>query len=693
MLIKKQYPVLTVTSKWCIIYLNKLKVMCIFNIPINGIQWKTLGAGVMHLLMKGYDNMIKKVMASVMAVTMVFGCAALPAGVLSEQSVISASAATFGDFTYTLNKNGTVEITKYNGSDTVVEVPSEIDGHKVTKLGDDIFCFKKVTDVTIPEGVTTLGNSAFSQCITLESVTLPDSLTSIGREAFNYCWSLKSLTIPDGVTSIGEATFERCSELKSINIPGSVKSIGKSAFERCSELKSITIPGSVNSIGKSAFLNCSALESAEIQNGVASIGESAFLNCSSLETISIPESVTTISEYAFEKTAWIDNMRKADPLIVVNSILIDGKAVSGTANIPDGVTTIAPRAFSGADSLEAVNIPDSVTSIGNFAFYNCTQLGSVDLPDGLTSIGRNAFYNCAKLGSVDIPDGLTSIGYAIFCKCSSLRSVIIPKNVKTIGEFAFQDCSLLSSVEFSEGLTTIDRLAFSNCNSLKSVTVPKSVTTIGEKALGYVGGSKSADFKIYCYKDTAGERYARGFAREVLDELPKLTYKKGNNSVTLSWNKISRAEKYGIAGWVDNKWQLLAQCDDTSYVLGNLNDGQDYRVAVVIKVNGKWETDFSNEITVTPKTAEEKQYPAVLKSVKDNKIGLKWNKVQGAEKYGIAVYQANQWKVVKQVNGNVTTWTSPKVNSGDYRMVVLAKVNGQWVNADMGNHAFYVWVD
>ena len=110
-------------------------------------------------------------------------------------------------------------------------------------------------------------------------------------------------------------------------------------------------------------------------------------------------------------------------------------------------------------------------------------------------------------------------------------------------------------------------------------------------------------------------------------------------------------------------------------------------------MDGKWETDFSNEITVTPKTAEEKQYPAVLKSVKDNKIGLKWNKVQGAEKYGIAVYQANQWKVVKQVNGSVTTWTSPKVNSGDYRMVVLAKVNGQWVNADMGNHAFYVWVD
>ena len=85
-------------------------------------------------------------------------------------------------------------------------------------------------------------------------------------------------------------------------------------------------------------------------------------------------------------------------------------------------------------------------------------------------------------------------------------------------------------------------------------------------------------------------------------------------------------------------------------------------------------------------------YPTVQTQVKNGKIGLKWSKVQGAEKYGIGVYQANKWVVKKQVDGSVTTWTSPQVSRGTYRMVVLAKVNGQWVNADVFKKSFYVTV-
>ena len=85
-------------------------------------------------------------------------------------------------------------------------------------------------------------------------------------------------------------------------------------------------------------------------------------------------------------------------------------------------------------------------------------------------------------------------------------------------------------------------------------------------------------------------------------------------------------------------------------------------------------------------------YPVVQTQVKNHKIGFKWNKIQGAEKYGIGVYQANKWVVKKQVDGSVTTWTSPQVANGTYRLVVLAKVNGQWVSADVFKHAFYVTV-
>ena len=85
-------------------------------------------------------------------------------------------------------------------------------------------------------------------------------------------------------------------------------------------------------------------------------------------------------------------------------------------------------------------------------------------------------------------------------------------------------------------------------------------------------------------------------------------------------------------------------------------------------------------------------YPSVQTQVKNGKIGFKWTKVPGAEKYGIGVYQANKWKVVKQVDSSVTTWTSPQVGRGTYRLVVLAKVNGQWVNADVFKKSFYVTV-
>ena len=107
---------------------------------------------------------------------------------------------------------------------------------------------------------------------------------------------------------------------------------------------------------------------------------------------------------------------------------------------------------------------------------------------------------------------------------------------------------------------------------------------------------------------------------------------------------------------------------------------------------GEWNMDFSKAVTVTTEAEPVNLYPTVQTQVKDNKIGFKWNKVPGAEKYGIGVYQANKWVVKKQLDGSITTWTSPQVRSGKYRLVVLAKVNGEWVTADAFKKAFYVTV-
>ena len=158
-----------------------------------------------------------------------------------------------------------------------------------------------VKKIVIEDGVTSIGDSAFSYCSSLTNITIPDSVTSIGDSAFSGCWDLTSITIPDSITTIGESAFSGCSGLTSITIPNSVTSIGAYAFSGCRSLTSITIPDSVTSIGNSSFSNCWYLTSITIPNSVTSIGTYAFSNCWYLTSITIPDSVTSIGKSAFYK--------------------------------------------------------------------------------------------------------------------------------------------------------------------------------------------------------------------------------------------------------------------------------------------------------------------------------------------------------------------------------------------------------
>ena len=212
----------------------------------------------------------------------------------------------------------------------------------------------EITDLVIPNSVTSIGGSAFYGCDGLTSITIPNSVTSIGNEAFYYCTSLTSVTIPNSVTSIGDGAFEGCTGLTSVTIPNSVTSIGSGAFYGCSGLTSITIPNSVTSIGIQVFSYCSGLTSVTIGNSVTSIGEQAFYGCTGLTSVTIPNSVTSIGN----------------------------------------------RAFNGCSGLTSVTIPNSVTSIVKEAFQYCSGLTSVTIGSGIKSIGESAFTNCKNLEEV-----------------------------------------------------------------------------------------------------------------------------------------------------------------------------------------------------------------------------------------------------------------------------------------------------
>ena len=374
----------------------------------------------------------------------------------------------------------------------------------VTSIGDSAFsCCSSLQSVTIPDSVTSIGGRAFGECSSLQSVTIPDSVTSIGESAFSWCTSLQSVIIPDSVTSIGDRAFWGCTSLQSVIIPDSVTSIGNKAFSDCKSLQSVTIPDSVTSISDSAFSGCSSLQSVTIPDSVTSIGRRAFSKCSSLQSVTIPDSVTSIGAGAFSGCSSLHSFTIPDSVTSINGnpffscpariinyskhfVIVENnlytsdkrKLISYLSKenhfiIPDSVTSIGAMAFFACSSLQSVAIPGSVTSIGTGAFTWCSSLQSVTIPGSVTSIGNVAFWGCSSLQSVTIPDSVTSIGNEAFSHCSSLQSVIIPDSVTSIGNKAFSDCKSLQSVTIPDSVTSIGDGAFLSCESLRSVFISR----------------------------------------------------------------------------------------------------------------------------------------------------------------------------------------------------------------------------
>ncbi len=160
------------------------------------------------------------------------------------------------------NKNG----------ETVTYKPSEM-AQAIRDLpngsNDDVkgLIERSLTSIIIPDGVTSIGNYAFSNCANLANITIPESVTSIGSYAFSNCANLANISIPESVTSIGSNTFFSCTNLASITIPESVTSIGTYIFRNCANLTSVTIPNSVTSIGNYLFYNCYRLTNITLGNG------------------------------------------------------------------------------------------------------------------------------------------------------------------------------------------------------------------------------------------------------------------------------------------------------------------------------------------------------------------------------------------------------------------------------------------
>ena len=225
----------------------------------------------------------------------------------------------------------------------------------------------QITQVSIPQGVTRIGNSALWGMVSLNNVTIPDGVKTIGDRAFEGCGVTK-IDLPDSVTRIGKEAFENCDNLEEVKLSKSLTDIGDNAFSNCSALKQMDIPEGVTTIGTQAFSGCALLSSINIPNGVTSIEMGTFYGCVSLNSITIPSSVRTIGD----------------------------------------------DTFAGCIALKEITIPQQVEKIGAEAFTGCAQLAKIDIESGssLTAVGDHAFEtNCVYQAGQLTMDSSTLAAY------------------------------------------------------------------------------------------------------------------------------------------------------------------------------------------------------------------------------------------------------------------------------------------
>ncbi len=209
----------------------------------------------------------------------------------------------------------------------------------------------------IPEGITAIGEGAFSDIETLESIVVPNSVKRIEDGAFQYCTALKQITLPEEVNVLGGDVFRGCTSLERIRIPYGVEFIDMYMFKECGMLKEVTLPESVTSIELGAFEDCYSLEEIEIPGSVEYIGQWAFYNCRSLKKL------------VFKK----------------------------------GTKAIYEEAFAGC-AFEEFVLPESLEEIREGAFRICAHLKEIVIPKNVKRIGKGAFEVCARLESVVFED-------------------------------------------------------------------------------------------------------------------------------------------------------------------------------------------------------------------------------------------------------------------------------------------------
>ena len=504
-------------------------------------------------------------------------------------SITIPATVTYEGVDYSVTSIGD-EAFYYCSSLTSITIPEG-----VTSIGSHAFegCLG-LTSITIPESVTSIGSWAFYDCSSLTAVhissieawckisfngsmsnplyyahnlylngelvtelVIPEGVTSIGNYTFYNCTSLTAITIPEGVTSIGDGAFGCCRSLTDITIPESVTSIGEFAFSACSSLTAITLPEGVTSIGDGAFSFCSSLTAITLPEGVTSIGDETFLDCSSLTTITIPENsqLTSIGSSAF---------RNCSSLTAIT--------------LPEGMTSIGVNAFHECSSLTAINIPEGVTIFGDYTFYGCSSLERVTI--NCANI-EDWFNGSSSIKEIVLSEGVTSIGSYAFRNCSSLTAIVLPKSLESIGSQAFANCSELLDVYcYAEEVPSAEADAFDGSYpEYATLHVPASALET------YKTTSPWSSFGTIVELGAAITRITLDKASAILTEGEELTLEITTTPSNADRNLISWSSSNPSVATVDNTGKVTTVAPGTATITAMANDGSGVSATCEITVS------------------------------------------------------------------------------------------------------------
>lgn len=334
-------------------------------------------------------------------------------------------------------------------------------------VGEKVFGGSNIEIVHVEEGITELAPVMFADC-PLTQVDLPNTLTTIQDAAFYNCTKLKEITLPNSVTQLGEGVFQGCSSLSQVRLSENLKTLSTSTFDGCKALTEFDFAG-ITEIGEEAFQN-TGIQILDLPTTVKTLGESAFAH-SALQEIWSLGGVETLPTDVFAYTQ------------------------IQTFDIPQGLY-IAPGAFE-YSALQKVATGIDVMEINDGAFRNCRKLTSVELNEDVTRIGDNAFRACTALTSIDFPESLVSIGdYAFYT--SGLTSLVVPNTVQQMGRMAFAG-SALTEVSVVSGVKTLGDYAFAGCNA--TFRLPMSLTEMGKYPLGFTASESDGNVTVFKMED------------------------------------------------------------------------------------------------------------------------------------------------------------------------------------------------